>query len=52
MGWVYLVVAGLLEIGWPIGIKLAENPERRVYGIVTAVLFMAASGTFLWLAQK
>ena len=52
MGWVYLVVAGLLEIGWPIGIKLAENPERRIHGIVTAVFFIAASGTFLWLAQK
>lgn len=52
MGWLYLVVAGLLEIGWPVGIKLAENPQRRVYGIATAVFFMAASGTFLWLAQK
>lgn len=52
MEWVYLIVAGLLEIGWPVGIKLAENPARRVQGIIVAIFFMAASGTFLWLAQK
>lgn len=52
MAWLYLVAAGLLEIGWPVGIKLAENPDRRIAGIVTAVLFMAGSGTCLWVAQK
>jgi quaternary ammonium compound-resistance protein SugE len=52
MNWIYLVMAGLLEIGWPVGIKLAENPQRRTQGIVTAIFFMAASGTCLWLAQK
>jgi len=50
--WIYLVVAGLLEIGWPLGIKIAENPVRRMQGVVMAVLFMAASGSFLWLAQR
>jgi len=52
MAWLYLVLAGLLEIGWPLGLKIAERPETRVKGIATAVVFMAASGTFLWLAQK
>lgn len=52
MPWIYLVVAGLLEIGWPLGIKIAENPVRRMQGVVMAVLFMAASGSFLWLAQR
>ena len=52
MAWLYLVLAGLLEIGWPLGLKMAESPERRVQGIITAVCFMAASGTFLWLAQR
>ena len=52
MAWLYLVAAGLLEIGWPVGIKLAENPDRRIAGIMTAVLFMAGSGTCLWVAQK
>ncbi len=52
MAWIYLVAAGLLEIGWPVGLKIAENPESRLRGVVTAVLFMGASGTLLWLAQK
>ena len=30
MEWIYLVIAGLLEIGWPLGIKMAENPDRRL----------------------
>ncbi len=52
MAWIYLVVAGLLEIGWPLGIKMAANPASRVRGIIMAVLFMAASGAFLWMAQR
>lgn len=52
MAWIYLVAAGLLEIGWPLGLKIAENPESRIRGVVTAVLFMGASGTLLWLAQR
>jgi quaternary ammonium compound-resistance protein SugE len=52
MAWIYLVLAGLLEIGWPLGIKIASNPESRTRGVITAVVFMAASGTMLWLAQR
>ena len=52
MAWIYLVAAGLLEIGWPLGLKIAENPESRIRGVVTAVLFMGASGTLLWLEQR
>ena len=52
MAWIYLVVAGLLEIGWPLGLKMAQNPESRTRGVITAVLFMGASGAMLWLAQR
>jgi quaternary ammonium compound-resistance protein SugE len=52
MAWIYLLIAGLLEIGWPLGLKMAESPERRIRGIVMAGLFMTASGAFLWLAQR
>ncbi len=52
MAWIYLVVAGLLEIGWPLGLKMAEGPDRRIQGVIIAILFMASSGTFLWLAQR
>jgi quaternary ammonium compound-resistance protein SugE len=52
MAWAYLVLAGLLEIGWPVGLKLAQSAETRWIGIAMAVGFMAASGFFLWLAQR
>ena len=52
MGWIYLVLAGCLEIGWPIGLKLAQGSEQRIIGVLIAVFCMAASGWLLWLAQK
>jgi quaternary ammonium compound-resistance protein SugE len=48
----YLVLAGLLEIGWPVGLKMAQEQATRVAGIGIALAFMAASGWFLWLAQR
>ncbi|WP_338664804.1 multidrug efflux SMR transporter [Pararoseomonas sp. SCSIO 73927] len=52
MGWLYLVLAGLLEIGWPVGLKMAQVPATRWLGIVVALAFMGASGTLLWMAQR
>ncbi|NMP04699.1 multidrug efflux SMR transporter [Pseudoalteromonas arctica] len=52
MAWIYLVIAGLLEIGWPIGLKISQNSDTRWQGIAIAVAFMVASGFMLWLAQK
>jgi quaternary ammonium compound-resistance protein SugE len=52
MSWAYLLIAGLLEIGWPVGLKMAQGEESRASGIIIAVLCMVASGAFLWLAQK
>lgn len=52
MGWLYLILAGLFEIGWPVGLKMAQQAETRLSGIIIAVSFMAASGFLLWLAQK
>ena len=52
MSWLYLVLAGCFEIGWPIGLKLAQGSEQRIFGIVLAVACMGASGLMLWLAQK
>ena len=52
MSWIYLIVAGLLEIGWPVGLKMSQEAETRVMGILLAVGFMAASGFCLWMAQK
>ena len=52
MAWVYLIVAGLFEIGWPVGLKLSQTPGRLIVGVIVAVVCMAASGAFLWLAQR
>ena len=52
MSWIYLVLAGLFEIGWPIGLKLAQGSGQRVFGVTLAVGCMAMSGALLWLAQK
>ena len=52
MSWIYLLIAGLFEIGWPVGIKLAQSESLRVTGIVAAILCMGLSGLFMWLAQK
>jgi quaternary ammonium compound-resistance protein SugE len=52
MSWVYLILAGLFEIGWPVGLKMAQEPETRWPGVAIAVLFMAVSGALLFLAQR
>lgn len=52
MAWLYLILAGLLEIGGPVGLKMAQEPGSRWTGIAIAVAFMAASGFLLWLAQR
>lgn len=52
MAWIYLILAGLFEIGWPVGLKMAQVPETRWSGVGIAVAFMAVSGFLLWLAQR
>ena len=51
MSWLYLVLAGLFEIGWPVGLKIAQESTTRWSGILIAVVFMVLSGFLLWLAQ-
>lgn len=52
MAWFYLILAGLFEIGWPLGFKLSQQESWRIAGIVLSVVCMAFSGWLLWLAQK
>ncbi len=52
MSWLYLLLAGLFEIGWPVGLKISQMPETRWVGIALAIFFMTLSGVFLWLAQR
>jgi quaternary ammonium compound-resistance protein SugE len=50
--WICLIAAGLLEIGWPLGLKMAQMPGRGLVGVIIAVSFMAVSGYLLFLAQQ
>lgn len=52
MAWVALVFAGLFEIGWPVGLKMTDEPETRIAGIAVAAVFMLISGGLLWYAQR
>lgn len=52
MHWIYLILAGIFEIGWPLGLKLSQTMSSRYLGITIAVISMSLSGLFLWIAQK
>ncbi len=50
--WVYLIIAGVFEMGWPLGFKLSQVTRYKIMFIGVAVVSMALSGLFLWLAQR
>ena len=53
MAWVYLIVAGVFEWGWPVGLKLGWSDQGAHYGWITfALVSMVASGALLLLAQR
>lgn len=52
MAWIYLLLAGLFEIGWPLGLKLAQAPGRALFGWLGAAAAISLSGLFLYLAQR
>ena len=53
MAWLYLILAGLCEVGWPLGFKLANlNPRYHLLFLVLAVVSMGMSGWLLYIAQK
>lgn len=53
MAWLYLLAAGLFEIGWPMGFKLADTYPKQFYLFITmAIVSMGVSGYLLYLAQK
>ena len=53
MAWLYLIAAGVCEIGWPLGLKLGWTEDGpRPWWIVFAVVAMTASGALLLWAQR
>lgn len=51
MPWLWLIIAGLLEVAWAVGLKYADGFTRFGPSIAT-VLLMLASFWFLALAVK
>ncbi len=53
MAWLYLGLAGLFEIGWPLGLKLGWTDQgARPWWIAFAIVAMTASGALLLWAQR
>jgi quaternary ammonium compound-resistance protein SugE len=52
MPWVYLFFAGVMEWGWPIGLKFASQPQHRQWAIPLAIVSIVLSGWLLLLAQR
>ena len=50
--WLYLLAAGLCEIGWPLGLKLSDDPAFRIWGPTFSLLCLGASACLLWLSLK
>lgn len=51
MAWIYLLIAGLLEMGWAVGLKYTHGFSRLMPSIFTLVA-MAGSFIFLSLALR
>ena len=51
MDWFFLIIAGIFEIGWAIGLKYSQGLTRPVVSFVTVVL-MLLSFVFLSLAIR
>lgn len=53
MAWVILLFAGLMEIGWPLGLKYGwREGGIRTWPLMFAVVSMLISGALLFLAQR
>ena len=48
MPWLYLLIAGVMEWGWPIPLKFAALPQRRLWAITLAIVSIILSGVFLF----
>jgi quaternary ammonium compound-resistance protein SugE len=53
MAWLYLVIAGIFEWGWPIGLKLGwTNEGLKIWPLCGAIVSMFVSGILLLIAQR
>lgn len=52
LAWAALIGAGFFEMGWPLGLKIAQSGPHRILGALGAIAMMTISGVLLWFAQK
>lgn len=53
MNWIALIIAGIFEIGWPLGLKMSQEAESNKFlWILFAIISMAFSGGLLWYSSK
>jgi quaternary ammonium compound-resistance protein SugE len=48
MAWIVLVIAGLLEVGWAIGLKYTEGFTRPLPTVLTVLSMVASVGLLGW----
>lgn len=49
MSWIYLTIAGLLEIAWAIGLKYTDGFSKLIPSVLTLI---AMGGSFYFLSQS
>ncbi|WRP04859.1 multidrug efflux SMR transporter [Rossellomorea aquimaris] len=42
MGWIYVIIGGILEIGWATGLSLSKGFTKPVPSIITALLILVS----------
>ena len=53
MAWICLVLAGLFEVGWPLGLKLGHSEHGfQLKWIAFSAFCILVSGTLLFYAQR
>ena len=46
MPWIYLLIAAIFEVGWPVGLKMDEISTIKIGWVIFAVIAMTLSGVF------
>ena len=53
MPWIFLLIAGIMEWGWPMGLKFAWTDKGfQIWPAIFAVICILLSGFLLFLAQR
>ena len=52
MYWFYLILAGIFEIGWPLGLKLSSISNYKYLGFFFSFITITISGLLLWVSLK